>query len=93
MSGFRYKKLLYITLLGFAITAQAQSAYDKGIYAGEHNPIAKGLTLTKAQWIETAEVQAYHAVRGGIIKEKDSNRFVAGWIKGFLTMHPHAIQN
>jgi hypothetical protein len=91
------KKLLLI-VLGFslAVNGLALSAYDEGLLAGEGYPIAWADEvgfLTKQELTETAEVQAYHALQGHLIKKKDYDQFVTGWLEGFLSLHAKTIRD
>ena len=74
----------------------AKKAYDKGYLAGRLYPITWADSvgfLTKAELTDTAKTQAYHALRGHWIKEKEYNQFVAGWLKGFLSLHAKTIRD
>ena|SRR5215469_7986042 len=75
---------------------QLATAYDQGYAAGQYYPISWANEvgfLTKAELVETAEVQAYHATQYHLINKKDYDQFVAGWLEGFLALHAKTIRD
>jgi hypothetical protein len=92
------KRTLLTLILGFSlvVTGLALPAYDEGLLAGERYPITWADEvgfLTKQELTETAETQAYHALQGHLIKQKDYAQFVAGWLEGFLSLHAKTIRD